>query len=75
MSKEPTCQHVMSSEGDADTLCGKPATHHIPESDNGTYRYRETDTHLCVAHADEAKDSGQEPIRRWRNRPPEGEKQ
>ncbi len=63
-----TCQATVgyNSEGHA-TLCGKPSTHHIPEP--GDYAYKETDTHLCEAHADEAASSGQNPIRRWRPRP------
>ncbi len=52
-----------------ETLCGKPATHHIPEA--GEYAYQTTDTHLCEAHATEALDSGKKPVRRWRPRPTE----
>ncbi len=53
MSNHPTCQATISyDENEVLILCDKPATHHIPQE--GEYQYRETDTHLCEAHADEA---------------------
>ncbi len=69
MSNHPTCQTSISyDENEVAILCGKPATHHIPQE--GEYQYRETDTHLCEAPADEAESSGPNPVRRRREKPP-----
>ena len=70
MSSGKTCGRIMGQdENDVDELCGKPASHHIPE--DGEYKYRETDMHLCEGHADEAASSRQKPVRRWGGRPTE----
>ncbi len=69
MSNHPTCQATVSyDENEVDIPCGKPATHHIPQE--GEYQPRETDTHLCEAHADEAKSTGHNTVRRWSEKPP-----
>ena len=67
MVERPTCEAVMRYGEESDELCGKAATHHIPES--GDYEYRTSDKHLCDAHADEAASSGQKPVRRWTDQP------
>ncbi len=69
MSNHPTCQVTVSyDENEVVILCDKPATHHIPQE--GEYQCRETDTHLCEAHADEAKSTGHTVVRRRGEEPP-----
>ena len=69
MSQRPTCQATSKSyvTDKPPPVCGKLATHHIPQ--DGPYVYRESDTHLCDVHADEAQNSGQRVFRRWRDPP------